>query len=294
MSFEVVDLYVRDSSPARLPVAGVTVKVMSEDGKLMYSLGTTNANGYLGLLLASEFRYQVRCFKQSVSFTNPQVLVVLPNQTNIFDIAAQLITPPVALDGRLCVAYGFFRGVTGEPAAMVDIQFIAKFDPLLLDGSAVLTERVSVRTNENGYAQVNLIRNAHYDVTIQGYSDVVQKIAVPDAPNVNLPDLLFPVVASLSFDPPGPYTLAVGQELYLDATVMSSDGNTLIGLAVDDVRYSTSDIEVLGIYPTPLKMNIRAGKPGVAYIVVERADKSTIRIPNTPIQTTSLQVTVTP
>ena len=51
MSTEAVDIYVYDSSPMANPVAGVTLKITSQDGKIFYTQVTTDSSGHAGLLL---------------------------------------------------------------------------------------------------------------------------------------------------------------------------------------------------------------------------------------------------
>lgn len=294
MGYEPVDFVVKDSSPLHNPVEAVLVKVFSEDGRLVFDQSQTDASGHVGFLLASGFTYQARFFKRNVSFTNPRLFEVLAApETNLFDIPAQIATPPAPTDPRLCTAYGYFRTGTGAPASGVDVHFIPKFKPLLLDGSAVLTERAIIRTDDAGYGQINLIRLGQYDVTVQGFEDYTQKITVPDAPNVNLPDLLFPVVASVAFDPPAPYALAVGAELVLSPTVVATDGEVLGGTALGDVVWGSSDRAVLAVMPAGDKITLRGLAPGSASILATRADYSIIRYPDLPISGQPAMVTVT-
>jgi hypothetical protein len=297
VTYESVDFYVNDTTPAANPVAGVVVKILSQDGTLTYSQVTTDADGHAGFLLASGIQYQARFFKFAVSFTNPQYFTVLPSplapgQSNSFDVAATIITPPVPTDPRLCTAFGYFRDITGAPQAYVEIHIIAEFDPVWLDGAGVLKERVIVRTDENGYVQLNLIRNGHYNCTIQGEEDVVRKIVVPDAPNVNLPDLIFPIVSELILNPPGPYTLTVGEEMPVAMSVIASQGQNL-GLGIGDVMFKTSDDTVLSYAFSAGGLVLIGVGAGVAQLIVTRANNSIIHIPDNGITNGVLNVTVT-
>lgn len=298
MSYEAVDFYVNDATPMQNPVSGVVVKITSQDGKITYSQGSTDAAGHAGFMLPSGLTYQARFYKFAVGFINPQLFTVLPSplaagQTNTFSVVAQILTPPVPTDARLCTCYGYFRDITGAPQSNVEIHFIAKFDPVWLDGAGVLKERVIIRTDEKGYAQVNLIRNGQYDCTIQGEEDIVRHISVPDAPNVNLPDLIFPVVSSLVLTPPGPYTVQAGQELAIGFVVMGSDGENL-GVGYGDILITTSDNDILGYAYTRAGLTLIGIKAGTAQLNVVRADQSIVRIPDTGIANQPLLVTVTP
>jgi hypothetical protein len=296
VSYEYVDFYVKDTTPSANPMAGVIVKITSQNGQLVYSQATTDVDGHVALLLPTG-TYQARFFKFAVGFTNPQFFTVLPSplqpgQSNIFDIAAIVLTPPIPLDTRLCAAYGYFRDITGAPQSNVDIHFIARFNPVWLEGAGVLKERVTIRTDADGYAQVNLIRNGQYDVTIQGEEDVTRCVSVPDAVNVNLPDLIFPIISRVVLSPAGPYTLAVGEELPLTMTVFSSDGVNR-GMAFGDIMIRASNPNVLNYTVSATSLTLIGVGTGTAQIDITRADLSIVHIPDPGIQGQPVQATVT-
>jgi hypothetical protein len=290
MSFAPVDLFLKDTSPLEHPIPDVVVRVLSFDGKLLYTQTFTDDSGRASFLLPDQATYQIRFYKFGLALPNPKFIEVLPAPgLNSFDVAAEVLAPPIPADARLCTCFGYFRNPDGSPADSVDMSFIPKFRPLLLDGSALLVERTIIRTDERGYAQVNLIRNGQYDVTLQGMEDMQRRINVPDAPNVNLPDLLFPVISQITFDPPGPYTLNVGDEMQLTPTVHTSDGNTTNAY---DVIWGTSDANVLGVLIAGGVITIRGGSIGIGYVTGTRADQTIVRIPDSPIIGVPLPVVV--
>ena len=140
--------------------------------------------------------------------------------------------------------------------------------------------------------QVNLIRNGHYDCTVQGEEDITRHIRVPDAPNVNLPDLLFPIVAQVVADPPGPYTLTTGQELAVALSIYASDGENL-GMAFGDVLFATTDGNVLNYTVSTVGMTLIGVGPGTASITIKRADQSIVHIPDPGVLGQPLVATVT-
>lgn len=292
MSFENVDVYIKDSLHGD-PISGVVVRVYSENGKIFYTQATTNNDGLAAFLLNNQ-TYQLRFYKQHVALPNPRYIEVLEApvlpQSNVFDVVADLVVPPVATDPRLCTVYGHFRRPDGSPAVNVDIHFIAKFKPLLLDGAALVTERTTTRTDKDGYVQINLVRCGKYDVTVQGIEDEQRLISVPDAPNVHLPALLFPVVERVTFDVVQPWGVAVGQEIYVTPTVYGSDGNKL---EFYDVLWSSSDTNVLAVLCAGGVLTLRGLAAGTASLVGRRADQTIVRIPDTPIQGVPAAVTVT-
>jgi uncharacterized protein YjdB len=293
MSFEPVDFYVADKTPLASPVESVLIKVYDAAGSIFFTQATTDADGHAGFLLETQ-QYSARFYKAHVEFTQPQLFEVLAApETNSFNVSADVLVPPIATDPRLCRASGFFRELTGGPKRFLDIHFIARFAPILLEGDAIFTERVAIRTDEQGYAVIDLIRGACYDAYIEGLEDTPRYIAVPDSASVNLPDLLLPVVASITLDPPGPYDLTVGQELIVTPTVVTSDGRPLTGAAVEDVQWTSSDDQVAAVFPSSTTLTLRGIAAGTADIQAVRLNQTIIRIPNTPIEGQPVAITVT-
>ena len=293
MSSEIVDCWVTDTTPAANPVEGVLLKVFSDDGRLTYTQGISDAVGHVGFLLSSGLSYQVRSYKFGVSTPPPLHFTVTAGQSSELDIAVSRMLAPVPSDPRLCTAFGYFRDVTGAPQADVEIHFISKFKPVWLDGAAVVCERVVVRTDVLGYVRVNLIRNGHYDCTIQGEEDITRRIKVPDAPNVNLPDLVFPIVSGVLWTPAGPLTIPAGGNMLVGVQVFASDGENL-GTGTQDTLISTTDQGVLSFSMEAGGLRLMAVKPGDAQIVIKRLNCSVVRIPDTGIVKSTLYVTVTP
>ena len=291
MSFENVNVYIKDSLHGD-PISGVVVRVYSENGAVFYTQATTDTLGLAGFLLNTQ-KYQLRFYKAHVALPNPRYIEVLEAPvaplSNTFDIVADLVSPPSAVDPRLCTAFGYFRRPDGTPAVHVDVHFIAKFKPLLLDGDAVVTERTIARTDKDGYLQVNLIRCGQYEVTVQGIEDEQRLISVPNAPNVSLPSLLFPVVDRITFDVAEPWTVAVGEEIQVTPTVWGSDGNELDAW---EVIWSSSDLDVLAVLPSGGVLTLRGLAAGTASVQAVRADQTIVRIPDTPIQGVPVSVTV--
>lgn len=292
MSFEPVDFTVRDSTPGANPVEGVLVKVYNAAGSLFFTQGTTNSGGNVGFLLETQ-SYSARFYKYQVGFIQPQLFDVLPG-SNEFDITADVFELPLATDPRFCKASGFFRSVTGAPHRGLDIHIESLFDPILLDDAGIVDCKDILRSDENGYVCVDLIRGAEYQVVMECMEDCPRTIRVPDQASVNFPDLVFPIVESASFSPDGPWTVAVGAELEVTPTVIASDGRPLEPATANlDVIWASSDPDVLSVAVSGDVLTLRGVSAGSAQLTAERRDQSIIRIPNTPILGQPVAVTVT-
>lgn len=297
MSYQSVDVHVMDTTALQGPVEGMLVRVFDEANVNFITQDTTDVDGRVGFTLFTA-TYNLRFFKFGAQVPQPQVAVVQEPAAgepllNAFNVFAEVFVHPIANDARLCRASGFFRDVTGAPEPNVDIHIIAQFDPIILEGSAVLSERRVLRTDKNGFACVDLIRCARYSAMVQGHEDVLRLIEVPDSPSVNLPDLLFPVVEAVTFDIPGPYNLAVGEKLELTPTVVGSNGVPIPGTASGDVQWSSSDSSVLGVATATTIIVLTGMVAGTAELIAERRNTSIIRIPETPIQGVPQTATVT-
>lgn len=293
MSNEPVNVYLVDNTLAASPIAGVVVKVFSQNGATVIGQQITDGTGLAAFLLPSGVTYQLRFYKQQVNVKNPQYITVLAAPaTNNFTVVGELFSPPVSTDPRLCMCYGFFRTIYGGPAQNLDCHFIAQFKPLLLEGAGVLTERAIERTDANGYMQIPLIRNGQYLVTIQGFEDVQRVISVPDALNANLPDLLFPVVGTVVFNPVGPFVVAVGADVVTTPTVMATDGQILEGVAGSDVQWSVDDPTIAAVIPSATTLTLRGLSSGTTNLRATRLNTSIVRYPDPGILGVPVVITV--
>jgi 5-hydroxyisourate hydrolase-like protein (transthyretin family) len=284
-SYQQVDVFVLNKTTGA-PFPGVMVRVYDEEGKVFYSDAQTDADGKAGFLLWTR-TYTLRFYKFQVRFSQPQIIEVLEGEggtpvQNAFNAYAETVDSDPSPDPLLCRASGYFRDITGAPHRYLDIIFIGQFAPILLDGSGVLSERRMIRTDKSGRACVDLIRCAMYSATVQGYEDQVRKIYVPDAPSVSLPELLFPMAASVSFDLPSPWTLSVGSTQALVPSILTSTGIPLSGVANADVMYETEDPSIATVQVLDgTTLQLTPISSGSTKLLVKRRDTSVINIPFT-------------
>jgi len=296
MNLETVRVQVLDDTTAQAGIPGVIVRFFDATNTNIITQATTDAAGGVDVTLVAPGDYYVRFYNDKVVIKQPQLLQVLqaPPDGNYFLASGHVYAPPEALNARMCCCSGFFRRPDNAPAVNHDIHFIPKFDPLLLEGNAMLTERVCARTDSRGYVQVELVRFGQYEVTVEGLEDQQRVITIPDAPSVNLPDLLFSVVDRIEFDPPGPWNIGIGvlNDFVITPTVYTSDGRVLPGTAMQDVQWAVSDPSVAAVLPADKTIVLRGMAPGSTTLVPTRWDNSIVRIPNPPIQDTPVAINV--
>jgi hypothetical protein len=293
------------------PVAGVLVRIFDETGTTFI---TQNYTAIVGSVAYAEFTldgddpaidYTIRLSKTGVAFDgllgddskSTQLISVYsppasaPNGNNWFQVQGQTFVTPTSTDPRLCRASGFFRDAAGRPYPNLDIFIIAQFKPAIVDGNAVMGERVELRTDENGFAQVDLFRNGEYRITIQSLEDYTRQVFVPDRTSVNLVDLIFPVVKSITWDPVSA-VMSVGDALDVYPSVFGSDFHELTGAALEDVQYEILDPSVASLQSMPDRLILIALSTGTTQVQVTRLDQTIVVIPDTGITNNLLDVSV--
>ena len=230
MNYQSVTLHLQEKTSLE-PLVGVKVRVFNADGTVFQTLATSDSAGLVCLLLPAGATYSLRMWKFQTSFQNPQ-LITIPAYTSplytadaAYDIFGAAFSPPESTDPDMCRVSGFFRTPTGAAAPNVNIAFVTQFKPFLLGPSAILTERIELRTDAKGYVELDLLRCGCFDVSVEGIEGVFRSIQVPDAASANLPDLLFPYIKRIVFDPPAPWTIAPGGHITVEVKVYRSDGN---------------------------------------------------------------------
>lgn len=320
MASETVKIYAWDQNDD--PLVGVLVRVFDAAGAVFISQNTT---ALVGSDAIAEFtldgddppiEYTIRMSKTGVGFDvalgdqykTPQLIEIWsppansPTGTNDFDVKGETFTMPVATNPRLCRASGFFKDATGQPLGGLDITLINEFKPAIVDGYGVLGSKVELRTDENGYAEVDLYRGGEYRAMVQSIQAAEddptgaivfdREMTVPDQASVSLIDLLFPVVEEITWSPVS-VSVAAGSSLDLIPTVLGSDFRTLEGTACADVLYEMVDPSIAMLSIQADKLTIIGVTPGTTELTATRADQTVVSIPVVGITGSPLAITVT-
>jgi hypothetical protein len=291
MAFEPVDVVVVDDTAVHAPVTGAVVYVYDQTGAQLFSSGVTDGAGTAALLLEPA-TYSLRFFKQTVRFVQPQLIEVSEGANNVFDVQCTVPIPPVAVDPRLCRASGWFKNGQGGAQAHMVIRATPKYDSSLIDGLAYLPVEVRATTDDQGYAELDLVRCTEYEIVLEVMEDQPREVTVPDSASVNFPDLVFNTVYLITIAEEWPYEVAVGGRLELTPTVVTKTGVPLVGPATCDVRWSSSDPAVVDTANTADKLVIAGVSVGTAELQAVRADQTIVRIPDTPIEGVPLTIIV--
>lgn len=295
MATESVDILFTDIAIPHNPVQNVLVHVYDQTGTTLITTGMTDNTGHVVFLLPgtaapNPTRYQLRSFKAGTSLSQPKYVDIFspasgsPTGTNNFQLNMEVFTHPVSPDPNLCRLSGYIRDPAGRYRRGVDIHFIHRFNPLIVGEELVLGERVTERTDKNGYFQIDLWRKGCYRAIVESHENAGRDVYVPDlsAANVNL--VLFPRVYSVSYTPAPPYSLARGQKIELMTQVTLTSGYVINGTAPEDVMYClpegdiTASLQVLND-----RLVLFGANPGTSSIRLSRIDNSLVYDPNDPI-----------
>jgi len=212
--------------PIPNPVDGTIVRFYSQDGQTFITEGITDENGELTLDIEDFTTYWVRFFKTEYAFDS-RLLIEVDSLTppNIWQVEGRnLVCHPPSVVPELCRASGTVVGAHGAPVDGATFSFLATDLPVAVAGRAVVASEVTVRSEEWGYIEVELIRDGAYDCTAEAHEDESIRVKVPDLPACSITDLVWPYVASVYFEPPTQISMNVGDTAQVDPKVLLSSG----------------------------------------------------------------------
>jgi uncharacterized protein YjdB len=301
-----IDILVACKDQSSQTVNNVLVRVYTGAGALHTSGSTgTGANNAGEIILSvpttGDYTMRLSMDESGYSVTSPQSFSVVAGGTteNTFDVSITLFIAPSATDATLCRCSGYFKDLTGAALGDVDITLVSLSKPLILGTAAVADERKSITTDASGYAQIDLIRGAEYRVEIEGFIDLTLPITIPNAVSANLPDVIFPFVTGVTFDP---VTLTVAAKATATSTAVV-DYRSGLALALDKftgelpVTFASSDTEIATVSVDGASVKVEGVVAGAVTITVERAlddsDTATTIFPDPGAVTGQIAVTVT-
>lgn len=249
--------------PGSSPLDGVVVSLHPNGGGATIAAGTTGANGnapgtvFLGALNAGTYEVHVTppLGAAIVQEGNLHTITVdAVNASQVFDVLVDVSGLPAASDDNFCRCSGTFMDSYGKPVSDLSIHFYENTVPELAyypgtnTVNAIIPKPQVIRTDSSGYAVVDLLQGATYQVYMEGFENLSRAIDVPALSASSLPDVIFPVVdgveytynnALLPVNAPV-LSIGVGQQAVLSLeTVHRSglrvDGLVAVSLTSDDV-----------------------------------------------------------
>ena len=287
-------------------IAGVPLRVYDADNELQVASGTTDAAGQAVFSLAVG-TYHLRVYETSpkIQLTPQYQFTVIDPGTNVFDIEGRVFIHPQSPNPRMCTVSGYLVDLTGAPLANLMIRVMSKWDPTSLGavGSEAhalgyMTKPLVVHSDDSGYVQFDLARNADVDVVVAGLEDQTVYCCVPDTDYTDVVEWLFPQPHTLTFAPAGPLALSVGDtqalnpQLTLSSFVfLDQDTDTTPDALLE---FSSSDTTVAAVSVLSGVVTVRAVGAGTATITATvKEDTFAIREPAHTFTVTAVTVNVT-
>lgn len=299
-----------NSAIVPLEIPGVLVRFFTTLGVLV-TQATTDAAGEVDVDLPVA-TYLVRVSKYQVGFSNPYSISVSATLLNSFTIVGDELANPIASDPNYCRTWGYFIDGAGRPfhgiavylrPLVTDIEHtqdnslittdVQPGFPVVVGGRGIVaSEILELETDETGLGWVDLPRSGKYVCQAKGaHINTPIQIETPDAPGVNILDLMYPYPIVMALSPLGPYATTPGNSLSLAPTFTLSDGRSVpsyqsaLGLEV-----SSSNDAIATVVMSAGLITIHGVVAGAATITVDTEDFAySKRFPPTPF---TLVVTV--
>lgn len=305
------DLYVSARTaahPGGEPVAGVHVSLHND---VVLASDLTDPQGLVFLGNRPAGTYEIRITPPAGSLPTAggrQSVTVSSGDPDpvVFDVLVDpsTVTPPT--NPTLCRCFGYFRDPSGRPFVDATISFSEELLPQLTleEGVSVglLPKTISVRTDADGYASVDLLRSAKYLAFISPMSNTTVSVVIPDLPTASLPDVLFAVVDRVEYrldgnvllPTSGPnLTIPNGSTVELSLETVYRSGYRTPGLR--RVRLFVEDDNVVKVSLTAAgNLAIQAIAPGSAVVEVIRSETQEKTIYPEPAPKGFITVTVSP
>jgi hypothetical protein len=288
VSYHITRIYAKTGDES--PLEGVLVRLYPDGLLTLFDEGTTDSAGVAEFLLPAG-TYQVRVYRPGVTFPRPvSIVVTAPGAFDVIGAMRLLETPT---NPRLCRVGGYILRANGEAARGVPVDVALVESPRMIDENLYLQERQRLLTDNTGWIETSLLRCHTYSVRHLNFDETLTRtIYVPDVPSFSWNKLVMSRIEQVLLSPAGPYELAAGQELLLDATRLYTDLRRLAGVT-EDVYLSSSNPVVMSVTPEGTKVRLRALTAGSASVLATRYDSTIVHIPNTPVAVPAATVTVT-
>lgn len=208
---------------ASTAVEDVQVRLYSSDGSTFIAYGTTDASGEFTVDVP-DATYWVRFFKTGYGFPSKQYVEVDAAQSsNTFDIEAEnLEILPPSTASNLCRVSGYAVDAGGQPRKGATFQFMLAEWRHIVGNRPITASKVISRTDEYGYAELELIQGAFYEAVVEGMDDQVFMCQVPESGSTNLTELIWPYPARVSLSATTVSVAASADEEVTAVLVLSS------------------------------------------------------------------------
>jgi hypothetical protein len=278
---QVVTFVVKDDQLVPEAVEDVQIRVF-DDADTFLTEGLTDSNGELKLVLDGSAspgtEYILRLHKAGVEFPAgvTQRILVLdplgPTESNIFDFLAHIQEIPESLDADMCLLSGYLVDAALCPLRSAQLRFHLKeeYPSVTISGlpylssptlvrSYIIASEVTVTTDEEGYVEVSLPREAVFDFSIHGSENIgpspLSTIYIPDRAGIDIKDVLFPYIQTVTYSESS-VAIAVGESVEIEITGQASNLQPLTALDLTCLLEFTSGDETVATLSVTAEGNL--------------------------------------
>lgn len=231
-----------------------------------------------------------------------RILVIDPlggSETNVFDVVLDRPSGVAeTTDPNMCRLSGYFIDPAQRPIRRLTLMyhpreehpdfvvsgFPSSGSPTVLNDKIVASE-LHILTDDNGYVEFDLPRDAIFDVFVPGLSAadirLLSQIYVPNLAGVSIQDVFFPYVTKVTYDTTT-VAVAVDEEAEVVPTLTTSNLQPDVG-ASGLIEFSIDDEDVAALSIVSGNLVITGLKAGPATVTAARVDGSYApRAPDVP------------
>lgn len=274
------------------PLNDVFVSVHPEGGGNALASGTTGAglnqsgSVSLGNLAAGKYEVHITpALPATLQGGSLQEIEVSGVQINVFDVLVDVSGLEPASDSHFCRCSGTFKDPYGKPVPNMKIHFSEGSLPQLLHYAGenithgVIPKSIVVSTDSSGFASVDLLRGFTYSIYMEGYENLTRVVEVPDLAAAPLPDVIFPIIASVEYTHPQSgllntgtpaVSMSVGDVLTLSIETVHRSGVRVEGLVSTTLDLTEGSEDLVDFEHSGGDLVITAKSPGVASFTLTR------------------------
>ncbi len=274
--------------PGGDPISGVYVALYDSTGTNLQTSATSGADGRVFLGDIAEATYELRITAPApakVQKGTLQQIVVQGAGDQVFDVVIDTSSLSESGKADVCRCSGVFVDPYGDPVRDVSLYFSEELIPTLLytaadnKTKAVVPRKLVTKTDASGFASVDLIQDASYNVYMEGFENISRIIKVPKLTTSSLPDVLFPVVDRVEYELSNvilapasapTVTVNVGTKTTLDTYTVFRSGVREKGLNDVNFDQTNTDKDIVSVSLTDGGILLEALAVGSTSIEVKR------------------------